>query len=706
MNRFLPMSALFAACALTGSFIFKNIQKNSCISSARTSYFADEFNTGLSKAIECRDRFGNAPAIVSWIALNQARAELPFAAKLTAAELRRDYPNEPLTSFAIAGAHIFDESNRVLSIRSIDSALKSEPMNSDFIWMKAELLRLHHRFEDALTAIDKSPVALTEYLLLTQRGTILADMAKAKGYYSDDLKPALQLFLLASRQAPDAPKPLYLAGFFLLDAGEPTKARGFLERAALLSPSPSIHSRYWTSLQQSTDLPLHQKIKRINDDVARSTQRFGLTPSMISASADALADFGELAAAEKKRALLQKLFPKSPEAAQISYIELSRSIEKQRSLGLLSDQRRREAALAYIDLARNPDLVERLLPEQAAISAIKIIREQQRPDKILLSTAGQRLGSITIDPGAKVIAANAVTDADGPPELARGYARSGLSDISQYLNRLGISSQQERDTLTRRLSAQLHHSVGYSFMKSARFEEAINEFGQASQLDRMAPEPYENLGDVLALRLELASAEQEYLKCASLGGPVSERCRIRLVSMTGARGPNRFSTSADDKTLGERLSSMRKSLMIADTPSNRTRPDFLLFNRSGGALKADDLRGKVTVLTFWGAWCSICKVELPVLFKYAQLPRNNEISFILVNDERGKEANEAWLASQRGALPNYNGASVFKSLGVQTVPTTIFLDKKGRVAFRMQGFVPTLDEEFTIRLSQLKAEKL
>ena len=107
----------------------------------------------------------------------------------------------------------------------------------------------------------------------------------------------------------------------------------------------------------------------------------------------------------------------------------------------------------------------------------------------------------------------------------------------------------------------------------------------------------------------------------------------------------------------------------------------------GGNYKFE--KGKVTVVNVWASWCSPCRAEAPTLEEFAK--KNSEIKFvgILTRDNLSSAisfvnrfkisyptlTDDAIIASFRGSLP------------ANAIPTTLIIDKAGRVAARISGQV-------------------
>jgi thiol-disulfide isomerase/thioredoxin len=64
-------------------------------------------------------------------------------------------------------------------------------------------------------------------------------------------------------------------------------------------------------------------------------------------------------------------------------------------------------------------------------------------------------------------------------------------------------------------------------------------------------------------------------------------------------------------------------------------PDFELQNVSGGVLKSDDIKGKVTVVDFWATWCQPCIQEIPNFNKIHESHDGKGVQMLAITVESG-----------------------------------------------------------------------
>nr|WP_093186518.1 TlpA disulfide reductase family protein [Sanguibacter gelidistatuariae] len=120
---------------------------------------------------------------------------------------------------------------------------------------------------------------------------------------------------------------------------------------------------------------------------------------------------------------------------------------------------------------------------------------------------------------------------------------------------------------------------------------------------------------------------------------------------------------------------------------------------SGAPVDSTEFAGDVVVLNTWYAACPPCRAEAPALLEVATARATDGVQLIGIN---GTDDAGAALAFEREhaitwpSIADTNGsvvASLQKVVPVQAVPTTVVLDRQGRVAARVLGQVDatTLD---------------
>lgn len=124
----------------------------------------------------------------------------------------------------------------------------------------------------------------------------------------------------------------------------------------------------------------------------------------------------------------------------------------------------------------------------------------------------------------------------------------------------------------------------------------------------------------------------------------------------------------------------------------------------GQALSVQQLRGKVLVLHFWGAWCGPCRREMPHLQKLVEsLKGQPDIAFVLLQVREPFAESQAWVRRQGFQLPLFDsgarsgadtalrvqGGTTVADREIATVfPSTYVLDRRGLVVFAKAGPVP------------------
>jgi len=103
--------------------------------------------------------------------------------------------------------------------------------------------------------------------------------------------------------------------------------------------------------------------------------------------------------------------------------------------------------------------------------------------------------------------------------------------------------------------------------------------------------------------------------------------------------------------------------------------------------RVDALRGRPIVVNAWASWCDPCKREMP-LFQRAAVRFGRRVAFLGVNPRDARPAAEAFLREHWVPYPSFEDPDeqIARDIGVRTgLPTTVFYDRRGEVAFVHQG---------------------
>ena len=112
----------------------------------------------------------------------------------------------------------------------------------------------------------------------------------------------------------------------------------------------------------------------------------------------------------------------------------------------------------------------------------------------------------------------------------------------------------------------------------------------------------------------------------------------------------------------------------------------------GVAVSSDDYRGQVLVVNFWYAACPPCRVEAPDLQNLSEEFDGKGAAFLGVNvrdqAETAENVEDEWGITYPSVIDTNDGNMLLAFAGTvqpNAVPTTLVIDKKGRVAARILG---------------------
>ena len=129
----------------------------------------------------------------------------------------------------------------------------------------------------------------------------------------------------------------------------------------------------------------------------------------------------------------------------------------------------------------------------------------------------------------------------------------------------------------------------------------------------------------------------------------------------------------------------------------KTKPfdfDFELTDIEGNAIAKADFTGKVLIVDVWGTWCPPCRMEIPHFVALQKAFQEVGMAIVGLNSERVADEAEALKLVRdfhKDNGMNYRCAVVTSATieqipNMQAFPTTLFLDRSGKVRARVVGY--------------------
>ncbi|UQX01612.1 TlpA disulfide reductase family protein [Streptomyces sp. RerS4] len=133
----------------------------------------------------------------------------------------------------------------------------------------------------------------------------------------------------------------------------------------------------------------------------------------------------------------------------------------------------------------------------------------------------------------------------------------------------------------------------------------------------------------------------------------------------------------------------------------------------GKTLDTTTLKGKVVVLNVWGSWCPPCRAEAPYFAKVSKelADAGKDVAFVGINTRDNSKQNAASFEANFGitypSLYDPDGKLMLRfpkgTLNAQSIPSTIVLDKEGKIAART--LVAVNEEQLRSMIDPLLAEQ-
>ena len=142
-------------------------------------------------------------------------------------------------------------------------------------------------------------------------------------------------------------------------------------------------------------------------------------------------------------------------------------------------------------------------------------------------------------------------------------------------------------------------------------------------------------------------------------------------------------------------------------PGQALAPEFKLATLEGQEVALSALKGKVVLLDFWATWCAPCREAIPHLIDLHKTFGQNGLEVIGMSVDKGEgETVRRFVKSMDIPYPIIiTPDEVQREYGVVSLPTTILIDREGKIRQKFLGFTSEISKQLTGMVEELTAEK-
>ena len=137
---------------------------------------------------------------------------------------------------------------------------------------------------------------------------------------------------------------------------------------------------------------------------------------------------------------------------------------------------------------------------------------------------------------------------------------------------------------------------------------------------------------------------------------------------------------------------------VQKTRSDKPSVSFELPDLTGKTHTLKDYTGQVVLLDLWASWCVPCMQALPLYAEFQKEYGPRGFSVVTVSLDEEREALDDFVENFfKGAKPPYiilhdQEAKLAKQIILDTMPTSLIIDRSGQTVYLHTGFNRTKDE--------------
>lgn len=118
-------------------------------------------------------------------------------------------------------------------------------------------------------------------------------------------------------------------------------------------------------------------------------------------------------------------------------------------------------------------------------------------------------------------------------------------------------------------------------------------------------------------------------------------------------------------------------------------PGFTLSDLNGRSVDLQKVvkNNKVTLVNFWATWCPPCRAEIPEFVKFYHKHAGKRLEIVAVNLQESTADVKNFAKNNGMNFPIVTDSSgkVGELYQVSAIPTTFFIDRNGKIFYRIEG---------------------
>ena len=162
---------------------------------------------------------------------------------------------------------------------------------------------------------------------------------------------------------------------------------------------------------------------------------------------------------------------------------------------------------------------------------------------------------------------------------------------------------------------------------------------------------------------------------------------LLLLVILGFAGHGFFQIDLFAKTESQELDRLFSDIGVLQISPDSDPLKIRLSDPDGRPVSLSEFRGKIVFINFWTTWCLACVIEMPSMEKLHQKFKDKDFVMVAINlQESAARVKQFYKQYQLTftTLLDITG-DVGAALGINAIPTTLILDKNGRIIGKALG---------------------